>query len=130
MKRRDYYVKPKKEESTCNELVVVLTTNAMRFPEVQAFWKPCRKLKNYSMLFCMNEEDLIASCLKANHRGSVCIFNLETRHVLLLKGIFTQVKVTKLQSEDYYIQYKEISQRTTPILFEFQTLTKEELTIY
>lgn len=120
----------RKKENTCNELVVVMATNAMRFPEVQAFWKPCRKLNTYSMLFCMEEEDLIASCIKANPRGSVCIFNLEIKHVILLKGIFTQAKVTKLQLEEYYVQYEEIKQRINPILFEFQTLTKEELTIY
>ncbi len=120
----------RKKENTCNELVVVMATNAMRFPEVQAFWKSCRKRNTYSMLFFMDEQDLIASCIKANPRGSVCIFNLETKNVLLLKGIFTQAKVTKLQLEDYYVQYEEIKQRINPILFEFQTLTKEELTIY
>lgn len=120
----------RKKETSCKELVVVMTTNAMKLPEVQAFWKPCRKLDTYAMLFCMDEEDLIASCMKANPRGSVCIFNLETKNVLLLKGIFTQVKVTKLQLEDYYVQYEEIKKRINPILFEFQTLTKEELEIY
>lgn len=113
-----------------HELVIVAATNAMRFPEVQAFLKPCRKLSNYSMLFSINEEDLLASCLKANPRGSVCIINLDTKHVVLLKGIFTQVKMTKLQLVDYCVRYEEIKQRINPILFEFQTLTKEELTIY
>ncbi|WP_429951363.1 hypothetical protein IGJ55_000113 [Enterococcus sp. AZ170] len=78
----------------------------------------------------MDDEDLIASCLKANPRGSVCILNLETKHVLLLKGIFTQVKVTKVQSKDYYVEYEEMRQRINPMLFEIQTLTKEELMIY
>lgn len=82
------------------------------------------------MLFSMDEIDLIASCLKANPWGSVCIFNLEAKHVFLFKEIFTQVKGTKLQTKDYYVQYEEMRQKNNSILFEFKRLTKKELTIY
>ncbi|WP_206913491.1 hypothetical protein IGL98_003219 [Enterococcus sp. DIV0840] len=97
----------RKKENTCNELVVVMSINVMRFIKVQAFCELCRNLNNYSVLFFTNEENLLASCLKENPRDSVFIFNLEIKYAVFLKEIFTCIKVNKLQLEDYYVKYEE-----------------------
>ncbi|MGM0219279.1 hypothetical protein [Enterococcus sp. AZ126] len=117
-------------QSIQHELVVVATTNAMRFPEIQFFYQPCRNTRDYSFLFAFEEDDLIVKGLKLFSRGSVAICNLETKKVTLMQGIFTLLDVNEEQIEEYKNQYEEIRQRINPILFEFQTLRREELVIH
>ncbi|WP_375179491.1 hypothetical protein [Enterococcus rotai] len=118
------------EKSVTKEVVIVVATNTMKFPELQFFYHSCRNTKEYSFLFAFEEEDSVITCLEILPRGTVAFINLKTRRITLLQGLFTRIDITKKQLEDYKIQYEEIGQQINPILFEFQTLKRVELTIY
>ena len=63
-------------------------------------------------------------------QGSVVYFNLETKEIIVLQGLFTPLEVTKEQLDDYKKHYIEIQKKKKPILDDFQTLKKETFTSY
>lgn len=107
-----------------SEFMVLNTSDEAGFPHSKIISRPLLRQSYHSMKFYLDADSKTIKNAHKNGKGSLCVFQADTRESLLLKGLLTVESTTRYDAlSDYLNQYQKLLDYPNPVILCFEIMT-------
>lgn len=107
-----------------SEFMVLNTSDEAGFPHSKIISRPLLRQSYHSMKFYLDADSKTIKNAHRNGKGSLCVFQSDTRESLLLKGLLTVESTTRYDAlSDYLNQYQKLLDYPSPVILCFEIMT-------